>query len=240
MDNLSDNWLTDGLIDFEYKKYMLLAYLKSVEQNFISNRLYPYMGDLVRHYQNLKEFMDRKQEVGNNFPRQLSQIDLENFIMAYDSLVKDDRLMAEIEKILDFSIPAIQKQVEEGREIYDWVEQQLRLLPVGIQPVQQQVGYLFIKNGEEKQTKVYSYKLTIFQSANERYRGINTEYITNYTASIGGTYESMKSKLIKREKLLVIPAVYLVESGYRLPLKETLLPLAQRILVRHLMNADQS
>lgn len=27
MDNLQKDWLTQGLIDFEYKKYVLLAYL---------------------------------------------------------------------------------------------------------------------------------------------------------------------------------------------------------------------
>jgi hypothetical protein len=31
MVELKQDWLTDGIIDFEYKKYMLLAYLQQVE-----------------------------------------------------------------------------------------------------------------------------------------------------------------------------------------------------------------
>jgi len=42
MKKLPTNWLTDGLINFEYKKYLLLAYLKSVEEEFESKRLYPF------------------------------------------------------------------------------------------------------------------------------------------------------------------------------------------------------
>jgi hypothetical protein len=41
MESLKDNWLTDGLIDFEYKQYMLLAYFKSVKESFNRVELYP-------------------------------------------------------------------------------------------------------------------------------------------------------------------------------------------------------
>jgi hypothetical protein len=33
MNKLSENWISEGWIDFEYKKYLLLAYLKNVDEN---------------------------------------------------------------------------------------------------------------------------------------------------------------------------------------------------------------
>jgi hypothetical protein len=236
---LHENWLTDGLIDFEYKKYMLLAYLKAVEQNFTSNKLYPYLGDLVWHYENLLFFMKNKNAASQAFPKQLSRIDLENFVLSYEEVVKNDSLMAEIERILDFSIPAIKRQLEEGREIYDWIESQLMVRPVGIESLQLQYGYLFLRNGADKETQVYNYRLTIFQNATENFRGIHTDYVNSYTTSIVRTYETIKAKLINEEKLLVPPSVYVVESDYRLPLGETLLPIAKRVLVRHLAKMEQ-
>ena len=53
MKKLEKDWLTSGLIDFEYKKYILLAYLQEVKGNFDSNKLYPHLSDLIFHYQNL-------------------------------------------------------------------------------------------------------------------------------------------------------------------------------------------
>ena len=53
MVSLDKNWLTEGLIDFEYKKYELLAYLKNVGKSFSENRLYPFLGDLIFHYNNI-------------------------------------------------------------------------------------------------------------------------------------------------------------------------------------------
>ncbi len=41
MESLKDNWLTEGLIDFEYKKYVLLAYMKRVKESFGRVELYP-------------------------------------------------------------------------------------------------------------------------------------------------------------------------------------------------------
>jgi hypothetical protein len=42
-------------MDFEYKKYILLAYLKSCRESFEATRLYPPLGSLVKHYHDLTE-----------------------------------------------------------------------------------------------------------------------------------------------------------------------------------------
>ena len=39
--HLNSTWLTDGLIDLEYKKYVLLAYLKNARDSFDRVELYP-------------------------------------------------------------------------------------------------------------------------------------------------------------------------------------------------------
>ncbi|RYD80869.1 MAG: hypothetical protein EOP53_07420 [Sphingobacteriales bacterium] len=232
---LHENWLTDGIIDFEYKKYLLLGYLQSVEKDFTGNKLYPSLAELITHYQNLENFIQRKHETQNAFPKDLQQIDLQNFFLRYKKVVEDDEMMAEIEKILSFSVPKIKKSLEEGREIYEWIEEKLHLWPLGIVPLQQQAGFLFIRNGEkDKETKVYQYQLSFLQQANDTYRAIQTQYISTFTASITNTYESMKHQVIKSQKLLIAPAVYVVESELQFPLTETLLPIAKRTLVRHL------
>jgi hypothetical protein len=54
MEKLSKDWLTQGLIDFEYKKYLLMAYLQTVKSSFGKVELYPFLADLVFHYRNLQ------------------------------------------------------------------------------------------------------------------------------------------------------------------------------------------
>ena len=52
MKKLSPDWITEKHIDFEYKKYVLLAYLQEVNMNFEKTHLYPFLADLVDHYRN--------------------------------------------------------------------------------------------------------------------------------------------------------------------------------------------
>ncbi|MCR6719499.1 MAG: hypothetical protein NVV59_04220 [Chitinophagaceae bacterium] len=62
MKKLSETWFAEGYIDFELKKYTLLAYLQEVGKYFNENKLYPQLADVVFHYNNLVAFRE-KQEV---------------------------------------------------------------------------------------------------------------------------------------------------------------------------------
>jgi hypothetical protein len=47
MADLNKNWLTEKYIDFEYKKYVLLAWLQEVNNNFQDQKLYPFLAQLI-------------------------------------------------------------------------------------------------------------------------------------------------------------------------------------------------
>lgn len=50
MKQLSETWFAEGRIDFELKKYTLLAYLQEVNSHFNENKLYPQLADIIFHY----------------------------------------------------------------------------------------------------------------------------------------------------------------------------------------------
>ena len=47
--SLKENWFSDGWIDYELKKYTLLAYLKHVDEFFQDTKVYPFLSDLITH-----------------------------------------------------------------------------------------------------------------------------------------------------------------------------------------------
>jgi hypothetical protein len=47
MASLSNQWLTEGWIDFEYKKYQLQAFLQEASNNFDAKKLYPKLSELI-------------------------------------------------------------------------------------------------------------------------------------------------------------------------------------------------
>lgn len=231
MKKLDFNWFTEGLADFEYKKYILLAYLQHVNEDFKENKLYPSLAELVEHYRNLKLFEEKRNELYNEFPSEISELDFKNFRLVYEKTIKNDELMEEIEQIVNYSIPKFKYTIEDGRHRYEDIESHMSFTPVGILPLYKNEGYLLIKNGPSPQTQVYQYRITIFENADERFRGIRTTYVKTYRHSLLYTFQNIKNELAK-EGELPNPATYLAESGTYYPLEETLLPIAGRILVR--------
>ena len=238
MKTLDKNWITENRIDFEYKKYILLAYLQEVNSQFEKQKLYPALSDLIFHYQNLIKIRDNKNNLFESFPERMVQTNMEQFKIIYEKVVGDDEIMHEIEQIINYSIPKIEYHLSGGKKMYDFVEEHVHISPVGILPLHPSEGYLMLKNAGEKQTLVYEYQITIFNNPEERLRGIHVNYLASYEKNFINTAESIKSDLIKNHKKMPKPATYIIETHQTFPFIETFLPVAKRILVKYVASHE--
>lgn len=237
MDKLKDNWLTDGLIDFEYKKYQLLAYFKNVKESFKRVELYPFLSDMVFHYRNLILLKENKSLIRDSFPKELSPESLKNMVINYRRIIEDDAVMQEIESIMEYALPQFKDSLEEGSFIYEYVESKCEISPIGLTSLYVDEGYLFVTQPPERETNVYRYQATIFNQSAEPLRAIHTEFILTAERSLSNTYEKMKMKLIKQFVELPNPSVYLVSSKVKFPYTQTLMPVAKRLLVKEITKA---
>jgi hypothetical protein len=238
MESLSTHWFVEGHIDFEYKKYVLLAYLQNVDQAFERSRLYPHLGELVHHYQVLGDYIHKTEAIREGFPKRMRHIELENFRLSFERVVEDDDLMKEIDEIVNYSHQAIQEYIEEGRKIYDWLEEHFELQEVGLAGLQRHEGLLLVQNGGQAQTKAYRFQVARYRSNQENYLRLKTEFLAAYTLSaLRRNYQQMKQRLVKQFSSLAHQTAYAVESEWTLPEKETFWPIAQRLLLRRVREA---
>ena len=238
MDTLQQSWLTDGLIDFEYKKYLLLDYLQQVSRSFDEKKLYPRLTELMEHYQHLQMFREKKLTVARDFPKQISRLDFEKLKVEYKQLFEDDELLREIDSIVDFALPEIETRLGLGKELYNEVEDKMEVFPVGILPLHTDEGYFMLSDFLKKLVNVYAYRITVFESATEKFRGIQAQFLFNYRLSVSQTYEAVKYTLIEKYNHLPTPATYAIEFKHSYPLPETMLPVAKRSLVRFIANSS--
>lgn len=232
MKKLSENWVTEGLIDFEYKKYLLLAYLKHVGVSFKEVKLYPPLADLIQHYSKLKSFEESREKLRASFPKLLLGPSQGSMNLDYKPVVVDDELMKQLEEIVAFAIPEIQKCIEEGRSIYDFLEEEMKIEPIGISPIYQKEGYVFLSYDSSKDVFIYRYKVSLFQNSVDTFKGIMMQLVKQVRKSLANTYETIKLELIKNYKELPNPATYSIYSKYQIPLEESFLPISKRLLLK--------
>ena len=98
MKTLSETWFAEGYIDFELKKYTLLAYLQQVNRYFNESMLYPQLSDVIFHYNNLQALKENKKFLQEQFPKKLTGVQIEKLQLLYEQIIGDDELMQELEE----------------------------------------------------------------------------------------------------------------------------------------------
>ncbi len=234
MKSLSETWFTEGYIDFELKKYTLLAYLQHVNSYFNQNKLYPQLADIIFHYNNIIAFRENRKFLQEHFPKQLTELNLKKLQLEYEKMIEDDELMSSLEEIVHYSANKIKTAIQNGTEIYEFVEAKLSIEPVGLIPLDTNEGYLLIRDGHFNSTVAYQYQLTIFEKHDEKYRGIKTSFVQQWKRSVSNTVENIKVELIKNRRDFPNPAVYNIETSLAYPMEETLLPIAKRTFVKYI------
>ena len=232
MKQLSETWFAEGYIDFELKKYTLLSYLQEINKYFNQTKLYPQLAALIFHYNNLVAFRENKKYLQEHFPKKLTGIQIEKLQFLYEQMIEDNDLMQELEEIINYSAGEMKTTISSGAEIYEFVEDNLTITPIGLVPLDSQEGYFFLSSGNTKSTHIYQYRLSIFEKHNEKFRSIKTSYLEMTQRTIVYTYENIKYELIKNRGALPNPAVYSIETELQFPVEETLLPIAKRSLVK--------
>lgn len=234
MKRLNDNWLTEGAIDFEYKKYVLLDFVQQTDLAFKEVKLYPALSELMHHYSSLSSLKEQKTSASSSFPQNLVGIDPRTLKLRLEKNQPDDVVLQEIMDIIDYAMPVFREKIEEGQHIYNFIEGQILLEPVGVEPLNKSEGYLLLHDAGGQDVLIYKYGISLITNSNERYRSLRTEIIGRERKTISKSFEQIKLGLIQRFKELPNPATWLLSSKLKLPLVETFLPVGKRLVMRKL------
>ena len=155
MKSLSETWFAEGRIDFELKKYTLLAYLQEINLYFNENKLYPQLADIIFHYNNIVAFRENKKHLQEHFPKKLTGFQMEKLQLLYEKMIEDCESMQELEDIIHYASGKLKQTISNGTEIYEFVEYNIDIAPVGLIPLEVNEGYFFLSSGNPHQTSVY-------------------------------------------------------------------------------------
>lgn len=231
---LSENWFVEGHVDFEMQKYRLLAYLRDIESSFAEQRLYPPLRDLRRHYSNLQLFINNRTRLSEGFPQRISALDLANGRISWETVVAEEPAMTELGEITAYATRRMRNTLESGATIYETIVRQMAVEPVGINPPGTRQGYFLLRLSSLRETRAYSYYLTQLELRSDDAVPLRLGYLGSWPLNLVNTPNSIKLELIRKASALHSPAAYALETSLKMPVEETLLPVAAQVFGRYL------
>jgi len=235
MQPLSLELFTRAVDDVERTQYQILARLKRARTAFEEQSVYPYLGRLVNLHGVLMTVLERTEAFRTPETGRITGIDWEAQSLSYEWPELEDTEMAVVEDLIRWALPRIRETIEEGRSVYDHVEDNMELEAVGIVPSYLQEGYLMVPERETDQLHVLRYHLSIIQEEGEKHRALRTVHCK--TVEQGGVDvhpSDVKLALLEERRDLPNPATYFSNTALRVPYEATLLPVVKRRLIRHL------
>jgi len=231
MDNLTKNWFVEGWIDFEYKKYILLAYLQKIKKSFDQVELYPHLSNIIQHYEDLIRYNEQQINIKSSFQKDLKKIDLNKIKLEFNSNFEDE-LVNKIMEIVEFAIPKLKSSLDRGAELYDFIQSKIKMDTVGIVPIYKKEGYLILLIRGDGQANIYRYKSSIIQKNSDRFHGLTTTKIDQVDLSLATSLSSIKIDLVRKYNDLPTPATYVVHCAMKFPPNQTIMPIAKRLLLK--------
>jgi hypothetical protein len=217
-----DTFLT-GTGDVEATQYRVLEGLKAYYGEFSHNRLYPSLSELVELHRALVEIINSMSDIQGHLPHELKEVDLSEGKLVYQTSGLTDDDLARAADLIVWALPRIQQAIDEGINIYSFVDEHIQIEHVGILPMYREEGYWL---------HLLRYELSLFTSANERYRLLKTVNIGEIEQKyIHRSPEAIKLQLIEQYRDLPNPATYVCETDLDFPYVETILPIAKRKLM---------
>lgn len=230
---LSLNLFTKVQDDLEKRQYIILAELKKISSEFQYYKVYPHLSFLVDLHRTLKEVIGHITDLRNRFPKRISKIDWVNRTIEHDVVFVDGTDLKSVEDLIVWAIPNIEKTIQEGAAIHEYVSEGLTVEHVGIVPNYREEGYFFLPDNKKKKLNLFKFEVSIFQSAEDKYRSLKTKLLKTLNKELAEiSPNSVKLDLIKEQQELPNPATFSFHTDLDFSFNSTILPIAKRKLMQ--------
>lgn len=115
---LNLDWYCQTPLDFEHKNYLLLQYLKSLDDSFSSHVLSPYLLWTEKLVKELQEFKSKTQFIESNLKRDIESIDLKRMQIVRKEIKKNDEIKIVFE-VVEYSTPILESKIKLGYKLLD-------------------------------------------------------------------------------------------------------------------------
>lgn len=236
METLNLNTFIKAADDVELSKYKVLATLNKYTSFLHKNKLYPALAELISIKNELELLVEQMSLFDPEFVLNLNFADFTEELPLANPVEYDVDALITVSNFINWALPEIKAAVDEGKAIFDFVDENITLHEVGIMPIYKNEGYFFIQDIKHDLMKIYRFEMSLFSTEENPLRTLKSklvDLISLQAPETQSTFE-LKHSLVKKFKDLPNPSCYYFETSIDFPFAETVLPVAKRKLVRKL------
>lgn len=154
---LSDQWLTSDPIDFEYKKYLLLAYEQKMMVEYNKKRVYPYLTDIVDKLKYINDFL-KSANIFERSSMSIQRIDWLKQELQYESDFKDE-MFDDLKQTAILARNILSDLYLQFKNLYDEIDGSIVITGSKFTIFDKYDGYLQVKYDKGKKEKIMKYDI---------------------------------------------------------------------------------
>lgn len=112
------DWFCQSPLDFEHKNYLLLQYLKSIDDSYSEHKLSPYLLWTEKLVKELQDFKIKSQYFESSIRRDIISIDISKMMIVRKEIEKNDEIKIVFE-IVEYSTPLLESKIKLGYKLLD-------------------------------------------------------------------------------------------------------------------------
>ena len=228
--------LTSCGSDWETNQYTILNKVKEWLQNLHKNKLFPSIEESIQLNLSLEDILRDNIESKLWFDNEIRSRKINERFIVYEKAHQIGNQLDKLFTFIDWALELNKQVLEEGRVIKNFVDENLYVKRIStIERNYNGKGYFTLPNNQNQFLNIYLYEIILDWSEDNLYQRMSSNLVRSIPFYlIEKSVEEIVIDFINSSKTLYEPVVYVFETDLDFPFKETMFPIAEEKLLKHL------
>lgn len=228
--------LTSCGSDWETNQYTILNKVKEWSNNLHRNKLFPSIEESIQLNLALEDILRDNIESKLWFDNEIRSRKINERFIVYEKAHQIGNQLDKLFTFIDWALDLNKPVLEEGRVIKNFVDENLFIKRIStIERNYNGKGYFTLPNNKNQFLNIYLYEIMLDWSEDNLYQRMSSNLVRSIPYYlIEKSIEEIVIDFINSSQTLYEPVVYVFETDLDFPFKETMFPIAEEKLLKHL------
>jgi hypothetical protein len=228
--------LTSCGSDWETNQYTILNKVKEWLNNLHRNKLFPSIEESIQLNLALEDILRDNIESKLWFDNEIRSRKINERFIVYEKAHQIGNQLDKLFTFIDWALELNKPVLEEGRAIKNFVDENLFVKRIStVERNYNGKGYFTLPNNKNQFLNIYLYEIILDWTEDNLYQRMCSTLVRSIPYYlIEKSIEEIVIDFINSSQSLFEPVVYIFETDLDFPFKETMFPIAEEKLLKHL------